>query len=425
MEPLAYLMRPNTFDDIVGQTHLVGKNGVIRRLVKNKKLPSIILYGKPGIGKTTIASVICKELDIPSSTFNASSDNKASLVEHIKNASISDKYILIVDEIHRMKKDIQDYLLPFVEKGQVTIIGITTVNPYMSVNPAIRSRCIVYKLNDLSEEDLEKEFDKALLFKKNLINKEVKFTDDAKKYIIDMAAGEVRVLLNYIEAIIDGNLSDKDISISLDDAKAIIMRPAINIDKNEDTYFQTLSGLQKSIRGSDVDASLHYLALLLASEDLLSLVRRLQIMVFEDIGLANPQLAVRVKTACDVALDVGMPEARIPLGVVVVDMALSPKSNSAYLGIEAALKDIEDGKSGHLPPHLKNTYSFDGKVDSYKYPHDYPSSWVYQQYLPDEIIDAKYYHPKESSNYEKAIKERYEWIEKMKKEYESQKKKAK
>lgn len=425
MEPLAYLMRPNTFDDIVGQTHLIGKNGVIRRLVKNKKLPSIILYGKPGIGKTTIASVICKELDIPSSTFNASSDNKASLVEHIKNASISDKYILIVDEIHRMKKDIQDYLLPFVEKGQVTIIGITTVNPYMSVNPAIRSRCIVYKLNDLSEEDLEKEFDKALLFKQNLINKKINFTDDAKKYIISMAAGEVRVLLNYIEAIIDGNLSNKDVSISLDDAKDIIMRPAINIDKNEDTYFQTLSGLQKSIRGSDVDASLHYLALLLASEDLLSLVRRLQIMVFEDIGLANPQLAVRVKTACDVALDVGMPEARIPLGVVVVDMALSPKSNSAYLGIEAALKDIEEGRSGHLPPHLKNTYSFDGKVDSYKYPHDYPSSWVYQQYLPDEIINAKYYHPKESSAYEKAIKERYEWIEKMKKEYESQKKKAK
>ena len=425
MEPLAYLMRPNTFDDIVGQTHLIGKNGVIRRLVKNKKLPSIILYGKPGIGKTTIASVICKELDIPSSTFNASSDNKASLVEHIKNASISDKYILIVDEIHRMKKDIQDYLLPFVEKGQVTIIGITTVNPYMSVNPAIRSRCIVYKLNDLSEEDLEKEFDKALLFKQNLINKKINFTDDAKKYIISMAAGEVRVLLNYIEAIIDGNLSNKDVSISLDDAKDIIMRPAINIDKNEDTYFQTLSGLQKSIRGSDVDASLHYLALLLASEDLLSLVRRLQIMVFEDIGLANPQLAVRVKTACDVALDVGMPEARIPLGVVVVDMALSPKSNSAYLGIEAALKDIEDGKSGHLPPHLKNTYSFDGKVDAYKYPHDYPAAWVFQQYLPDEIIDAKYYHPKESSNYEKAIKERYEWIEKMKKEYESQKKKAK
>ena len=425
MEPLAYSMRPKNFDEIVGQSHLIGKNGAIRRLVKNNKLPSIILYGKPGIGKTTIANVIVSELGLPSSTFNASSDNKASLMKHIENAKISDKYVLIVDEIHRMKKDIQDYLLPFVEKGNVTIIGITTVNPYMSVNPAIRSRCVVYKLNDLLEDDLLIIVNRAISLKENSLNKKINFTDDAKKYIVSLAAGEVRGLINYCETIIDAYQDEAEITIDLEKAKEIINRPAINIDKNEDTYFQTLSGLQKSIRGSDVDAALHYLALLLASEDLLSLVRRLQVMVFEDIGLANPQLAVRVKTACDVALDVGMPEARIPLGVVVVDMALSPKSNAAYLGIEAALKDIEDGKSGHLPPHLKNTYSFDGKVDAYKYPHDYPNAWVYQQYLPDELLGAKYYHPKESSNYEKAIKERYDWIEKMKKEYENQKKKAK
>ena len=425
MEPLAYAMRPTTFDEIVGQSHLVGKNGIIRRLVTNKKLPSLILYGKPGIGKTTIASVICNEMELPYSTFNASSDNKAALTEHIKNASISERFILIVDEIHRMKKDIQDYLLPFVEKGSLTIIGITTVNPYMAVNPAIRSRCIVYKLNDLSEKDLEIEFDKATSFKEKLINKKVNFENDAKKYIISMASGEVRVLLNYIETIIDSYLNEKEINISLDMAKSIILRPAIGIDKNEDSYFQTLSGLQKSIRGSDVDASLHYLALLLASEDLLSLVRRLQIIAYEDIGLANPQLAMRVKAACETALDVGMPEARIPLGVVVCDMALSPKSNSGYLGIENALKDIEEGRCGNLPPHLKNTYSFDGKVDAYKYPHDYPNAWVYQQYLPDEIKDAKYYIPKDSSKYEQALKERYELIEKLKKEYENQKKKAK
>ena len=424
MEPLAYQMRPNNFDEIVGQSKLVGKYGVIRKLCNNHKLPSIILYGKPGIGKTTIASVICKELGLPSSTFNASSDNKAALVEHINNAKLSDKYILIVDEIHRMKKDIQDYLLPFVEKGNITLIGITTVNPYMSVNPAIRSRCIVYKLNDLNEDDLKIVLDRAISIKSKQLNKEITFDENASKYIISMAAGEVRVLINYVEAIIDANCDEEKISIDLNKSKEIISRPAIGIDKNEDTYFQTLSGLQKSIRGSDVDAALHYLGMLLASEDLLSLVRRLQVMVFEDIGLANPQLAVRVKTACDVALDVGMPEARIPLGVVVVDMALSPKSNSAYLGIEAALKDIEDGKCGNLPPHLKNTYSFDGKVDAYKYPHDYPNAWVYQQYLPDEIKDAKYYYPKDSSNYEKAIKERYEMIERWKKEYE-QKKKAK
>ena len=183
MEPLAYSMRPKTFDEIVGQQHLVGQFGTIRRLVKNKKLPSIILYGKPGIGKTTIASVICNEMDLPYSPFNASSDNKASLVNHINNAKLSDKYILIVDEIHRMKKDIQDYLLPFVENGTITIIGITTVNPYMSVNPAIRSRCIVYKLNDLSENDLLNVVQKAIIIKKDQIKKEINFTDEAKKYI--------------------------------------------------------------------------------------------------------------------------------------------------------------------------------------------------------------------------------------------------
>ncbi len=418
MEPLAYQMRPMTFDDIVGQKHLVGSNGVIRRLVKNKRISSMILYGKPGIGKTTISTVICNELSYPSATFNASSDNKATLMSLISLSKISEKFILVVDEIHRMKKDVQDYLLPFVEKGQVIMIGITTVNPYMAVNPAIRSRCVVYKLNDLSIEDLSIVFDRTVNNLKEQANKDITFSDEAKLYTINMASSEVRILINYIETIVNAFIDEEKIEIDLEKAKNIIMRPSIGIDKNEDSYYQTLSGLQKSIRGSDVDASLHYLAVLLSSEDLLSLVRRLQIIAYEDIGLANPNLAMRVKAACETALDVGMPEARIPLGVVVVDMALSPKSNAAYLGIENALADIEQGKNGPLPPHLKNTYSFDGKVDSYKYPHDYPGAWVYQQYLPDNLIDAKYYTPKDSSTYERGLKERYEAINKMKKEYE-------
>ena len=423
MEPLAYLMRPTCFDDIAGQKHLVGENGVIRRLCKNNKLNSMILYGKPGIGKTTIASVICNETNIPSSTFNASSDNKAALTNLIKIANTYEKYILVIDEIHRMKKDIQDYLLPFVEKGQIIMIGITTVNPYMSVNPAIRSRCVVYKLNDLLEEDLIIVAKRSINKASEINNKKISFNDEALKYVCQMASGEVRILINYIEIIINTYLDEENIEIDLDKATKVIMKPSVGIDKNEDTYFQTLSGLQKSIRGSDVDASLHYLAMLLTSEDLVSISRRLQIIAYEDIGLANPQLASRVRSACETAMDVGLPEAIIPLGVVVCDMALSPKSNSGYMGIHKAMEDIANGKNGPLPPHLKNTYSFDGKVDSYKYPHDYPGAWVYQQYLPDNLIDASYYQPKESGPYERSLKERYELIKKLKHEYESKQKK--
>lgn len=423
MEPLAYLMRPTCFDDIAGQKHLVGENGVIRRLCKNNKLNSMILYGKPGIGKTTIASVICNETNIPSSTFNASSDNKAALTNLIKIANTYEKYILVIDEIHRMKKDIQDYLLPFVEKGQIIMIGITTVNPYMSVNPAIRSRCVVYKLNDLLEEDLIIVAKRTINKASEINNKKISFNDEALKYVCQMASGEVRILINYIEIIINTYLDEENIEIDLDKATKVIMKPSVGIDKNEDTYFQTLSGLQKSIRGSDVDASLHYLAMLLTSEDLVSISRRLQIIAYEDIGLANPQLASRVRSACETAMDVGLPEAIIPLGVVVCDMALSPKSNSGYMGIHKAMEDIANGKNGPLPPHLKNTYSFDGKVDSYKYPHDYPGAWVYQQYLPDNLKDASYYQPKESGSYERSLKERYELIKKLKHEYESKQKK--
>lgn len=421
MEPLAYLMRPKSFEEIAGQKHLVGQNGVIRKLVNNKKLCSLILYGKPGIGKTTIANVICNLANIEYSTFNASSDNKAKLTNLIDIAKMYDKYILVIDEIHRMKKDIQDYLLPFVENGQIIMIGITTVNPYMSVNPAIRSRCVVYKLNDLNTDDLLEVALRSIKKLSDISNKKINFSDDALKYICNMANGEVRILINYIEIIYNTYCDLDEINIDLQKASEIIMKPSVGIDKNEDSYYQTLSGLQKSIRGSDVDAALHYLAVLLTSEDLLSISRRLQIIAYEDIGLANPQLASRVRSACQTALDVGLPEAIIPLGVVVCDMALSPKSNSAYVGIHNAMEDIQKGKTGPLPPHLKNTYSFDGKVDSYKYPHDYPGSWVYQQYLPDNLINASYFQAKESGPYERSLKERYDLIKRLKQEYESKK----
>lgn len=410
MEPLAFKLRPQTFDEIIGQTHLVGEGAPLRKMVENKYVPSIILYGTPGIGKTTIALAICNMLGVNFATFNASTDSKATLKEIIEKASKHDYSILIVDEIHRMKKDTQDYLLPYVEKGTVNIIGITTVNPYHSVSPAIRSRCLVYKLKNFEDKDLEKLFERI----DKVSDKKITFSQDAKSYLIAMANGEVRTLINMIEGIYLTYENNKN--VELDDAKKVILKPSVQIDKNEDSYYETLSGLHKSIRGSDVDASLHYLAKLLVAEDFIPLVRRLLCICYEDISLANPSMGPKVKAACDAALELGMPEARLPLASVVVEMALSPKSNSTLIGIDKALKDIEEGHSGNLPPHLKNVYSFDGKNEGYKYPHDYPGGWVKQQYLPDAIKNRKYYTPKNMSKYEEALNERYEAIEKAKKE---------
>lgn len=409
MEPLAYRIRPVSLDDIVGQNHLVGKNGVIRRMLENGHLPSIILYGTPGIGKTTIAYAVANELQLPSFTFNASTDNKAALKDIIASAEANPQTLVIIDEIHRMKKDIQDYLLPHVEKGRITMLGITTVNPYHSVNPAVRSRCLVFKLDSLTDADLNILLDRAL----NFLNLKFILTNEARDYLVKMANGEARSLINMVEAISFAVKDEKEITLEF--AKEIIQKPSINIDKNEDNYYDTLSGLHKSIRGSDVDASLHYLAKLLMAEDFLPLVRRLYCICYEDISLANPAMGPKVRAACEAALELGMPEARLPLSSIVIDMALSPKSNSSLLAIDAAIKDIKEGRSGNIPLNLKNTYSFDPRQKPYLYPHDYPGSWVKQQYLPDPIKDASYYHPKESSKYEIALKERYEAIQKAKK----------
>lgn len=407
MEPLAYKLMPKKLEDIIGQKHLVGNNGFIYKMIKNNKLTSIILYGKPGIGKTTIANVICNELNVPYEIFNASNDNKATLIKLINEGSKYDRFILFIDEIHRMKKDIQDYLLPHVEKGNIYMIGITTVNPYHSINPAIRSRCLVFKLNELSKDDLNKVIDKCIIN----INKDIKITNEAREYLIANSNGEIRCLINYMENIC--NILN-DTSIDLDICKVVVQKGSFDMDNMQDTFYDTLSGLHKSIRGSDVNASLHYLAKLLKSEDLIAITRRLSLIAYEDIGLANPSMGPKVKAACEVALEVGLPEAVIPLGTIVCEMALSPKSNSGYLALHKAMEDIENGNTGPLPPHLKNVYSYDDNDSKYLYPHDFPGSWVNQQYLPDKIKDAKYFNPKDESKFEAALKERYLAIQKAK-----------
>lgn len=412
MNPLAYELRPKTIDDIVGQKHLIGQDAPIRKMLENKKIPSLILFGDPGIGKTTLAKVIINTLNASSSTFNASSDNKEKLKNIIENDNVE---ILIIDEIHRMKKDIQDYLLPFVESGKITMIGITTINPYRAVNPAIRSRSIVYKLFPLDQSDLLQLSLKCIKYYNNEY-KDFQFDNEALKYIISLSNGEGRSLINNFECI---HLAYPNQKITLDIAKNVLQKPNVHFDKNGDGYYDTLSGLHKSIRGSDVNASLHYMSKLLYTEDFQPLIRRLYCIFYEDISLANPSLGPRVKAACEAALELGMPEARLPFASIVVEMALSPKSNSTYLALEKAIEDIEKGDTGNVPSHLKNVYTFEDGNGTYKYPHDYPGAWVYQQYLPDKIKDSIYYVPKTNSKYESALKERYDAINEAIKKYKN------
>ena len=411
MEPLAHKLRPRYLNEIVGQKHLIGPNGVIRRMVNNKSISSMILFGSPGIGKTTLANAIINELNLKSDVFNASTDNKEKLKKIITK---DDNDVIIIDEIHRMKKDIQDYLLPCVERGEIIMIGITTINPYRAVEPAIRSRAQVFKLFPLNENDIME-----------LINKAIKaiqvdspsfdLDDQAKDYIARCAGGEGRSTINMIEAVYFSYI-DNEKPITLDQAKEIILKPTLDYDKNGDGYYNCLSGSHKSIRGSDVNASIHYLARLLYVDDLKPLCRRLYCIAYEDISLANPGIGPKVWAACQAALDLGMPEARLPLASIVVEMALSPKSNSTIMAIDEAMADLEKGDCGSLPPHLKNVYSFEDCNGEYKYPHNYPGGWVKQQYLPDKIKDRIYYHPKTTSKYEEALKERYEAILKASKE---------
>ena len=396
MRPLADTLRPNKLEDVIGQKHLIGKGQIIYNLVKHGKLFSMILYGPCGTGKTTLAYTIINELDLKYEFLNAVINSKKDLDLVIEKAKANDGIVLIMDEIHRLNKDKQDLLLPYLENGLITLIGLTTANPYHSINPAIRSRCQLFEVKLLTDKDIEEALNKAI----NHLDK-IDISDEAISYIAKLAGGDLRYAYNMLEV---AYYASEDFKISLDDVKKINNKPSLYIDKNDDGYYDVISALQKSIRGSDVNAALHYLARLVVAEDLDIIFRRLSVIAYEDIGLANPAIGPRLEAAIKAAERVGLPEARIPLGEIVVDMALSPKSNSAHVAFDMAINDVQMGHVGKVPDHIK-TNSKD-----YKYPHNYKGSYVKQQYLPDELVGRKYYNPKTTSKYEMNLKNIYDRI---------------
>lgn len=400
-KPLALKLAPSTLDEVIGQTHLIGKDKILTNLVKNKKLFSMILYGKPGIGKTSIANAIVKDLDVRYRFLNATINTKKDLDIVIEEAKVYDGIVLIMDEIHRLNKDKQDVLLPALESGLITLIGMTTSNPYHAINPAIRSRCQLFELEELTTEDIITGLKRAI---KHPDLKDIKIDDKSIELIAKLAGTDLRYAYNLLEI---SYYSTDDKTITEEKIKRINNKPVFFADKNGDGHYDVLSAFQKSIRGSDVDAALHYLGRLIIEGDLDSIYRRMSVIAYEDIGLANPAIGPRVDAAINAAERVGLPEARIPLGTIVAEMALSPKSNTAHVALDKALKDIENGNTGNVPNHIKTSST------DYKYPHDYKGAYVKQQYLPDKLKNKKYYQPKDIG-YEKQIKEIYDRLEKLK-----------
>lgn len=398
---LALKLAPKSIKDVIGQTHLIGKDKILTNLVKNKKVFSMILYGKPGIGKTSIANAIVNDLGVKYRFLNATINNKKDFDIVIEEAKMYDGLVLIMDEIHRLNKDKQDLLLPQLESGLITLIGMTTSNPYHAINPAIRSRCQLFELKELSEGDIIKGINRAI---KHPDLNGIKIDKKAISLIAKLSENDLRYAYNLLEIAF---YSTTDKVITEDVIKSINNRPVFFSDKNGEGHYDVLSGLQKSIRGSDIDAALHYLGRLIIEGDLDSIYRRLSVIAYEDIGLANPAIGPRLDSAINAAERVGLPEARIPLGAIVAEMALSPKSNTAHTAFDEAIREIENGNVGTIPKHIKTN------AQDYKYPHDYKGAYVVQQYLPDRIKNQKYYHPKDIG-YERQLKDIYEKLEKIK-----------
>ncbi|HIX35810.1 MAG TPA: replication-associated recombination protein A [Candidatus Limosilactobacillus merdigallinarum] len=417
MKPLAYRMRPQKLADVVGQQDLIGPGKIIWRMVKARRLSSMILYGPPGTGKTSIASAIAGSTKYAFRKLNAATDSKKDLQVVAEEAKMSGTVILLLDEIHRLDRNKQDFLLPLLESGRIVLIGATTENPYINISPAIRSRTQVFEVHPLTIAEMKQAISRALTDKENGLGKlNLKLDDDAKQQLLLASNGDLRSALNTLELAAMSTPAAKDgvIHLTMQVIEESTQRQQMTADRNGDAHYDIISAFQKSIRGSDTDAALHYLGLLLQAGDLPSIARRLMVIAYEDIGLANPPAAARANLAIQAAERLGLPEGRIPLANAVIELCLSPKSNSAITAIDAALARIQKGNYGEVPDHLKDAhYKGAHKLNhgnDYLYPHDYPEDWVRQQYLPYQIKNDQYYHPKPNGRFEQAYGHQYQQL---------------
>ena len=402
-QPLADRIRPQTLDEVVGQRHILGPNGLLRRVIESGNIPNMVFYGPSGTGKTTVANIIAKQSGRALRRLNATTASLSDVrdvMDEVGTLVAPNGVLLYLDEIQYFNKKQQQSLLEFIENGKITLIASTTENPYFTIFNAILSRSTVFEFKALTADDLLPAIDRATGILAGELGAEVTCEPGVREHLASASGGDVRKALNAVELLVTaGRISGGKLTITMTDAQVVAQRSAMRYDRDGDNHFDTASALMKSLRGSDPDAALHYLARLLEAGDMITAIRRLLCSASEDVGMAYPQAISIVKACVDSALQLGLPEARLPLAQAAILLATAPKSNSVYMGIAAAAADVKKGNLGDFPRHLQNVHA-DGtgfeREQGYLYPHDYPGHWVKQQYLPDELKNARYYIPGDS-----------------------------
>ena len=417
-QPLADLLRPTTLDEVFGQEHILGQGAVLRRLIDSGKIPNMIFYGPSGTGKTTVANIIAEKTNRTLYKLNATTASTAdikNIVSQLDTFLAPNGVLLYLDEIQSFNKKQQQSLLEYIENGKITLIASTTENPYFYVFNAILSRSTVFEFKQIDSKAALQAVKRAVAFLENRTALKAIPEEGALEYIAGACGGDIRKAMNAVEVLFSaGQIQGDTMPITLSDAKAVTQKSALRADRDGDNFYDLLSALQKSIRGSDPDAAVHYLARLLEAGQMQAACRRLMVIAAEDVGLAYPMIIPIVNACVDMALKLGMPEARIALGDAAVLMATSPKSNTGYAALNAALDDVRKGKGGDFPRHLQNmhadTYTME-REQGYLYPHSFPGNWVKQQYLPDELAGTRYYEPG-NNKLEQAAKQYWETIKK-------------